>query len=206
MMSRKIIGVDEVGRGCLAGPVVCAAVILPDKHPSWVDDLRDSKKISPKKRQKFAELITETCVYAIREGPPHQIDDINILQATLWTMNKCVGSLLSRGVNADLVLVDGNHKIPGISLPQEAIKGGDDLHKAISAASIIAKVYRDNFMIGMDHIYPEYGFAKHKGYGTEEHREAIMIHGPCKMHRLTFKGVWEYVKSPNTLRDFAQES
>lgn len=194
MSPRKIIGVDEVGRGCLAGPVVCAAVILPAEQRPWIDQVRDSKKLSAKKRQLLSEYITEECVYAIREGPPHQIDDINILQATLFTMKKCVESVVAQGGRPDLVLVDGNHEIPRLALPQETLKGGDDLHKAIGAASIIAKVYRDNYMIGMDAIYPEYGFAKHKGYGTEQHREAIMIHGPCEMHRRTFKGVYEYAQ------------
>ena len=197
-MSRKIIGVDEVGRGCLAGPVVCAAVILPDEHRPWIDQVRDSKKLSPKKRQLLSEYITEECVYVIREGSPHQIDSINILRATLWTMKKCVDTLVDRG-ETGLVLVDGNQEIPDITLPQQAIKGGDDIHKAIGAASIIAKVYRDNYMAEMSQIYPEYGFAKHKGYGTAEHREAIMIYGPCCMHRLTFKGVYEYVKSSNSV-------
>ncbi len=191
--SRKIKGVDEVGRGCLAGAVECAAVILPDEPRPWVEQVRDSKRLSPKKRQLLSEYITEECVYAIREGSPHQIEEQNILQATLGTMKKCVDSVLDQGGLAEIVLVDGNQKIPKIYLPQHAVKGGDDIHKAIGAASIIAKVYRDNYMAGMSHHYPEYGFAKHKGYGTAEHREAIMIHGPCPIHRKTFKGVTEYV-------------
>ena len=200
-MSRKIIGVDEVGRGCLAGPVVCAAVILPAKHRPWIDQVRDSKRLSAKKRQLLSQYITEECIYAIRDGSPHQIDEINILQATLWTMRKCVDSVVEQGGRPDLVLVDGNQEIPKLNLPQQALKGGDDISKAIGAASIIAKVYRDNYMVGMDPIYPEYGFAKHKGYGTEQHREAIMVHGPCRMHRMTFKGVYEYVKGPDSIRD-----
>jgi ribonuclease HII len=196
MPFRKVIGVDEVGRGCLAGPVVCGAVILPDEPPAWVDQIKDSKKLTPKKRQELAEYITKECVYAIREGPVHQIDDINILQATLRTMRKCVVSICAQTTNdpdAYVVLVDGNQLIPELGLSQEAITGGDSIHKTIGAASIIAKVYRDNYMIGQAHHYPEYGFARHKGYGTEEHRKAIMIHGPCKIHRKTFKGVYEYV-------------
>jgi len=197
-----IIGVDEVGRGCLAGPVVCAAVILPDvDYPlPWIEEIKDSKKVSPKKRQELSQLITKHCVYAIREGSVRLIESDNILQATLWTMKECVESVLAQGGKASLVLVDGNQEIPGLKLPQQAIKGGDNIHKAIGAASIIAKVYRDNYMVGMDRLYPEYGFAKHKGYGTEMHREAIMVHGPCRMHRQTFKGVYEYVKSPEAFR------
>lgn len=194
-MGRKIIGVDEVGRGCLAGPVVCAAVILPDEPYDWIQEIRDSKKLSAKKRQKLAELIIKHSVYAIREGSVEQVDSDNILRTTLLTMRECVNAVVSQSGKADLVLVDGNHKIPGLGLPQEAIEGGDDIHKAIGAASIIAKVYRDSYMTGMDVIYPAYGFAQHKGYGTEQHREAIMMHGPCKLHRLTFKGVYEYVKN-----------
>ncbi len=193
-MSQKIIGVDEVGRGCLAGPVVCAAVILPGEPRPWLDQVRDSKRLSPKKRQFLSEYIIEECLYAIREGSPRNIESVNILRATLLTMKKCVESIIAQG-GTGFVLVDGNQEIPDISLPQQAIKGGDDISKAIGAASIIAKVYRDNYMIGMDHTYPQYGFAKHKGYGTAEHREAIMIHGPCSLHRTTFKGVYEYVKS-----------
>ena len=147
----------------------------------------------------LCEYITEESVYAIREGPPYQIDNINILQATLWTMKKCVDSIIAQGGDGDLVLVDGIHEIPKLGLPQQTLKGGDDIHKAIGAASIIAKVYRDNYMVKMDEIYPQYGFAKHKGYGTLVHREAIMVHGPCRMHRMTFKGVYEYVKSPDSI-------
>ncbi len=197
-MNQKIIGVDEVGRGCLAGPVVCAAVILSAKHRPWVDQVRDSKKLSAKKRQLLSEYIIEECVYAICEGSPRQVDEVNILQATLQTMKKCVEAVVVQAGRPDLVLVDGNQEIPKLGLPQQALKGGDDLHKAIGAASIIAKVYRDNYMVGIDQIYPEYGFAKHKGYGTEQHREAIMVHGPCSIHRMTFKGVYEYVKGSNS--------
>jgi ribonuclease HII len=192
MSSRKVIGVDEVGRGCLAGPVVCAAVILPDVPYPWVAEIRDSKKLTAKKRQELAALITQHSLYAIREGSVEQIDTDNILRTTLLTMRECVNAVFAQGGKADLVLVDGNQTIPGLGLAQEAIEGGDDIHKAIGAASIIAKVYRDNYMQGMDTFYPEYGFAKHKGYGTEQHRQAIMVHGPCKIHRLTFKGVYEY--------------
>ncbi len=193
-MARTIIGVDEVGRGCLAGPVVCAAVILPNIKPlpSWVEEIKDSKKLSPKKRYELSQLITKHCMYAIRQGSVGMIESDNILQATLWTMKMCVESISAQGGKVDLVLVDGNQEIPGLKWPQQAIKGGDNIHKTIGAASIIAKVYRDNYMIGMDEHHPEYGFAQHKGYGTAMHREAIMIHGPCRMHRKTFKGVYEY--------------
>jgi ribonuclease HII len=193
-MGRTIIGVDEVGRGCLAGPVVCAAVILPnvDPLPSWIAEIKDSKKLSPKKRYELSQVITKHCTYAIRQGSVSLIESDNILQATLWTMKECVESVVAQGGQPDLVLVDGNQEIPGLKWSQQAIKGGDNIHKTIGAASIIAKVYRDNYMVGMAEHHPEYGFAQHKGYGTAMHREAIMIHGPCRMHRKTFKGVYEY--------------
>jgi len=189
---KTILGVDEVGRGCLAGPVVCAAVILPEHHRPWIDLVKDSKKLSLKKRILLSQYIMEECIWAIRDGSARLIEDENILQATLRTMRTCVQSVVAQGGKPTLVLVDGNQTIPGLDLPQEAIKGGDNIHKAIGAASIIAKVYRDNYMVGMDEHYPEYGFAQHKGYGTAMHREAIMVHGPCHLHRTTFKGVYEY--------------
>jgi ribonuclease HII len=197
MSNRKIIGVDEVGRGCLAGPVVCAAVILPDVPYPWIAEIRDSKKLSAKKRQQLSALILQHSSYAISEGSVEQIDTDNILRTTLLTMRTAVNAIFAQGDTADLVLVDGNQTIPGLGLAQEAIEGGDDIHKSIGAASIIAKVYRDNLMAELDVLYPEYGFAQHKGYGTEQHRQAIMVHGPCQIHRLTFKGVYEYVRNTN---------
>jgi ribonuclease HII len=201
-MGWTIVGVDEVGRGCLAGPVVCAAVIIPNEDRPWVDLVKDSKKVSPKRRQLLSEYITEECIYSIREGSSKLVDSQNILQATLQTMKVCVESVVSQVGNVDFVLVDGNQKIPGLSVPQKTVIHGDSLHKSIGAASIIAKVHRDSYMVGMDGLYPEYGFAQHKGYGTAQHREAIMMHGPCKIHRLTFKGVHEYaVKSSKVIGD-----
>ena len=197
-MSRIIAGVDEVGRGCLAGPVVSAAVILPDTSYEWVSEIKDSKKLSPKKREYLADLICEYSAWAIREAAAYVVDDINILQATLWTMKLCVDSLVLQGHKPELILVDGNRKIPDLDLPQETITGGDNIYKAIGAASIIAKVHRDRFMEGVGKIHPEYGFERNKGYGTEEHREAIMVYGPCALHRRTFRGVYEYVKSTET--------
>lgn len=200
-MGRIVAGVDEVGRGCLAGPVVAAAVVLPRERYEWIEEIRDSKKVSPKKRERLAGLICEHSIWAIREAPAYVIDDMNILQASLYVMRLCVESIQAQGCEMDLVLVDGNQRIPGINLPQEALKGGDNIHKAIGAASIIAKVYRDNFMKSVGVIRPEYGFEKHKGYGTEQHREAIMIYGVCPIHRRTFKGVKEYVQSEEIIRN-----
>lgn len=201
--TRIVIGVDEVGRGCLAGPVVAAAVILPSKSQDWMEEIRDSKKVSPKKRTVLANKIVENCLWSIRESPAYRIDEINILQATLSAMRAAVQDVYKRATGIQkpgIVLVDGDHIIPDLDLPvvQEAIIGGDDLHRAIGAASILAKVYRDNYMVGIDAIHPEYGFARHKGYGTEQHREAIMSHGPCPIHRKTFRGVYEYIKGEST--------
>jgi len=154
----------------------------------------------------LSEYIIEECIYSIREGSPELVDSQNILQATLQTMKICVESVVSRLGNVDFALVDGNQQIPGLSIPQKAVIRGDALHKTIGAASIIAKVYRDNYMAEIGEFYPEYGFSQHKGYGTEQHREAIMMHGPCKIHRLTFKGVREYaVKSSTISRNTASK-
>lgn len=207
MTNRIVIGVDEVGRGCLAGPVVAGAVVLPDAPYDWVDEIKDSKKLSPKKRTFLANLIADHSLFSLKEVSAYKIDEMNILRATLWAMKEAVTEAydkLRKAGRADnvIILVDGNHRIPTVEqagpewldlpVPQEAIKGGDDLHKAIGAASIIAKVYRDNTMAVWDEFFPEYGFAKHKGYGTAQHREAIMVNGPCFLHRKTFRGVYEY--------------
>ena len=194
-MSRIVAGVDEVGRGCLAGPVVAAAVILPTERYDWIEEIKDSKKLSVKKREELADLITEHCIWSIQETPAYKIDDMNILRATLWTMGRAVVDL---SVTPDLVLVDGNHTIPGLEIPQEAIKNGDNIHKAIGAASIIAKVNRDAWMRAVHLLHPMYGWDRNKGYGTAEHREAIMVYGPTPLHRLTFRGVAEYVKGSET--------
>ncbi len=190
-MSRIVVGVDEVGRGCLAGPVVTAAVSIPHELP-WVGEIKDSKKLTHKKRVELAALITDTCHWAIRDAGVDVIEQENILKATLGCMKKSVIAL-SYQVKPDLVLVDGNQRIPDLVFPQETIKNGDNLYKCIGAASIIAKVYRDNYMTGMHEFFPEYNWAKNKGYGTEEHRQAIMEHGITKEHRKTFRGVLEYV-------------
>lgn len=194
--NRIVIGVDEVGRGCLAGPVVVAAVVLPPEE-EWFSELRDSKKLSVKKRTELANKIADTSVWSIQESPPFKIDEINILNATLLTMRRAVSEVYSKfsfPPEKFIVLVDGNRPIPELPLEQQTLINGDNLNRSIAAASILAKVYRDNYMLGMDTIYPEYGFSQHKGYGTEQHREAIMVHGPCPIHRKTFRGVYEYVR------------
>ena len=178
---KHIAGVDEVGRGCLAGPVIASAVILK-KH---IPGLKDSKKLSPPQRNKLSALIIQNSFYSIGSASEQEIDEINILQASLLAMKRAI---LNLSVVPDKVLVDGIQK-PDIDLPIQTIVGGDSLISEISAASIIAKVYRDNLMITFDKNYPEYGFSKHKGYGTKMHLQSIMTHGPCHIHRKTFKGV-----------------
>ncbi len=182
--SGLVAGVDEAGRGPLAGPVVAAAVIL-DPLKS-IDGLRDSKKLSEKKREKLFELICDKALcYAIGHATVGEIDSINILQASLLAMTRAVESLSTR---PELVLIDGN-KCPDLSLPCRAIVGGDDLIEAISAASILAKVTRDKEMLSMDTLYPQYGFARHKGYPTKLHLEALKIHGASREHRVSFAPV-----------------
>ena len=180
-MKEVIAGVDEVGRGCLAGPVIVAAVVLKKN----ITSLDDSKKISSKKRLELSELILKNSFYAFGAASEKEIDEINILQATLLAMKRAI---LNLSVVPDKVLVDGIYK-PDIDLPIQTIVGGDSLISEISAASIIAKVYRDNLMVEYDKSFPNYGFEKHKGYGTKEHLDSIKINGICSIHRRSFKGV-----------------
>ena len=176
-----IAGTDEVGRGCLAGPVVAAAVILKEDIPG----LTDSKKISPKKREFLADLILEKSFFAYGVVSNNKIDKINILNASLLAMKRAI---LNLPVRPSLVLVDGTFK-PDLDIPMRAIIGGDSSENAISAASIIAKVYRDNLMIKYDSIFPVYDLKGNKGYGTKKHLEALKSFGHCEIHRTTFNGV-----------------
>ena len=176
-----IAGTDEVGRGCLAGPVVAAAVILKEDIPG----LTDSKKISPKKREFLADLILEKSFFAYGVVSNNKIDKINILNASLLAMKRAI---LNLPIKPTMVLVDGIHK-PDLDIPMRAIIGGDSIEEAISASSIIAKVYRDNLMIKYETKYPGFFFKKNKGYGTKEHLDAIKQIGSCKIHRKSFKGV-----------------
>ena len=176
-----IAGTDEVGRGCLAGPVVAAAVILKEDIPG----LTDSKKISPKKREFLADLILEKSFFAYGVVSNNKIDKINILNASLLAMKRAI---LNLPVRPSIVLVDGTFK-PDLDIPMRAIIGGDSSENAISAASIIAKVYRDNLMIKYDSIFPVYDLKGNKGYGTKKHLEALKNFGHCEIHRTTFNGV-----------------
>lgn len=181
--AQYIAGVDEVGRGPFAGPVVCAAVILPLEKKNLIEGIDDSKKLKEGERERLAELIKERAIaYKICEVNNKTIDRINILQATKLCMKQAVEGL---AVEPDVVFVDGNFKID-ISMPQQTLIKGDALSYSIGAASILAKVYRDRLMCEFDKIYPQYGFAQHKGYGTKMHRDAIREYGLCEIHRRTF--------------------
>lgn len=181
--AQYIAGVDEVGRGPFAGPVVCAAVILPLEKKNLIEGIDDSKKLKEGERERLAELIKERAIaYKICEVDNKTIDRINILQATKLCMKQAVEGL---AVEPDVVFVDGNFKID-ITLPQQTLIKGDALSYSIGAASILAKVYRDRLMCEFDKIYPQYGFAQHKGYGTKMHRDAIREYGLCEIHRRTF--------------------
>lgn len=178
-----IAGVDEVGRGPFAGPVVCAAVIMPLDAETLIDGVDDSKKVKEERREQLAALIRERAVaYKICEESPETIDEINILEATKRCMKRAVEEL---SVQPDIVFVDGNFRIC-IGLPQQNIVRGDALSYSIGAASILAKVYRDSLMREYDKQYPQYGFARHKGYGTAVHIRALKEFGPCPIHRKTF--------------------
>ena len=179
----RVAGVDEVGRGPLAGPVVCAAVILPLEEEKRVLGIDDSKKLSAKKREALAEQIRAAArAYAIAEVDAAIIDEINILQATRLCMKRAVDMLVPA---ADMVLTDGNMTLD-ITLPQRSIVKGDALVCSIGAASILAKVYRDALMAEYAKLYPEYAFERNAGYGTKAHIQAIREVGACPIHRRSF--------------------
>ena len=185
---RSVAGVDEAGRGPLAGPVVAAAVVLPPELS--LPGLRDSKKMSPALREILYDQIIEQCTgYGISSVDEKTIDEINILQAALLAMKKAVEQL---PVPADMLLIDGNRGI-ACDTHQKTIIGGDDASLSIAAASVLAKVTRDRLMERYHEQYPQYEFSQHKGYGTRLHRERIQQYGPCPIHRKTFKGVTEYL-------------
>ncbi|HLU06750.1 MAG TPA: ribonuclease HII [Woeseiaceae bacterium] len=185
--SGPVAGVDEAGRGPLAGPVVAAAVILDERRP--VEDLGDSKKLTAECREELAPLIQARAIaWAVAWADAAEIDRINILQATFLAMRRAI---LGLRVCPGSVEVDGN-RLPNLmfhdrQVDGNAIIGGDDKVAAISAASILAKVHRDRMMVALDRIYPDYGFCRHKGYATVEHRERILRYGPCQQHRRSFR-------------------
>lgn len=184
-----VAGVDEAGRGPLAGPVVAAAVILDDLKP--IKGLADSKKLTALRREKlFDEIRAKALCCSIAEASVEEIDELNILQATLLAMRRAVEGLR---LKPTMVLVDGN-RLPVLEMLAEAIVKGDATVPAISAASILAKVHRDRWCADIDQQFPHYGFAKHKGYGTVEHLVALQLHGACAQHRKTFRPVTEVMQ------------
>lgn len=188
-----IIGVDEAGRGPLAGPVVAAAVVLCN---GGIDGLDDSKKLSPARRARLEREIKARCQWAVAEASVAEIDQLNILQATMLAMRRAVEALLSAfaqhevrsGQACPLILVDGN-RLPHWPYPSRAVIGGDALHPCISAASIIAKEHRDRIMKAADMLYPGYGWASNKGYGAAAHLAALRERGPTPLHRRSFAPV-----------------
>ena len=183
---KVVAGVDEAGRGPLAGPVVAAAVILPSGYKN--NEIRDSKQLLPKKRERLYETINSDALsVGLGVVEPPVIDSINILQATLMAMKEAVSNL---SLTIDYLLIDGINSI-NVPIPQQTITRGDSLSISIAAASIIAKVSRDKIMEIYHRQFPQYNFLKNKGYGTLEHREAIRKYGCCKIHRRSFKGVKE---------------
>ena len=180
-----IAGIDEAGRGPLAGPVVAAAVIL-DINSNLFDKVDDSKKISEKNRKKLFELIVENSInYSINAIDNIEIDNINILNSTMLAMNNAINDLK---IKPDYLLIDGNY-FKGNILPYHTVIKGDSISKSIAAASILAKVYRDKWMVEVaDKEFPQYNFAKHKGYATKKHIELIKKYGICKYHRTSFLG------------------
>ncbi len=181
---RHIAGIDEAGRGPLAGPVVAAAVVLPE-NPD-LPGLRDSKKLTAVQRERLAAIIRAKALgFGIGWVDAQEIDRINILQATFKAMVQAVQSLCTP---PEYLLIDGPYQLP-LPIPQEGIPGGDQTCASIAAASIVAKVHRDRLMMEYDGLYPVYGFGKHKGYGTAAHCGALEKHGPCPIHRRSFRRV-----------------
>jgi ribonuclease HII len=183
-----VAGVDEAGRGPLSGPVVAAAVVLPPSYKN--DEIRDSKQLSPKKRERLYQIINDDALsVGLGVVESSVIDSINILQATLMAMEAAVTNL---SLAVDYLLIDGINNI-NVPIPQQAIRKGDSLSISIASASIIAKVSRDKIMEIYHRQFPQYNFLKNKGYGTLEHRKAIKKYGCCKIHRRSFKRVKEYL-------------
>lgn len=192
-----VAGVDEAGRGPLAGPVVAAAVILDERQP--IAGLADSKKLSAARRdQLYDEIRAKALCCCVAQASVEEIDHLNILQATLLAMQRAVAGLR---LKPGLVLVDGN-RLPLLEMRAEAIVKGDAKVASISAASILAKVTRDRGLELLDQRYPQYGFARHKGYGTAEHLQALRVHGPCPEHRRSFAPVAQAERSPLGINPF----
>ncbi|MBR5188495.1 MAG: ribonuclease HII [Clostridia bacterium] len=186
---QNICGVDEAGRGPLAGNVVAAAVIMPEGLE--IEGLNDSKKLSEKKREALFDIIQEKTIYSIAWATPAEIDELNILNATMLAMRRAVEGL---PVKADFALIDGNCS-RGFSIPTKTVVSGDAKSMSIAAASVLAKVTRDRQCAALDKEYPEYGFAGHKGYPTKAHRAKVIEIGPCPEHRKSFLSFVEKAKN-----------
>ena len=184
----SICGVDEAGRGPLAGPVFAAAVILVPARA--IKGLKDSKLLSAEQREEFARIVVERALAsAVAQASVEEIDRFNILQASLLAMRRAVAAL---GLRPDVAWIDGDH-CPGLDCPEQAIVQGDRLHMVISAASVLAKTARDAEMRRLHERYPQYGFDQHKGYATPEHLASLERHGPCEIHRQSFAPVRQYM-------------
>ena len=179
-----IVGVDEAGRGPLAGPVVAGAVIVVQDFPE-LQEINDSKKLTEKKREKLFEAINKNCIVGVGIASEKEIDEMNILNATFLAMRRAIQKVSEKSA-FDIVLVDGNHLIREYEDKQECIVKGDGKSLSIATASIVAKVTRDRMLCEIAKKFPEYHFEKHKGYGTKEHREILIEKGPCECHRKTF--------------------
>jgi len=184
---RRIAGIDEAGRGPLAGPVVAGCVVIPDECIGmFTGEVKDSKKLSDKRRRALYHRIMSFCKVGIGMVDNWIIDEINILQATKLAMIRAYERM---GFKCDFVIVDGNFTVPGLDVPQRSVINGDNLSISIAAGSIIAKVTRDDIMEELHYVCPEYGFKHNKGYGTKEHIEAIKTYGSTRFHRQTFSKV-----------------
>jgi len=188
MGEQRIGGLDEAGRGPLAGPVTAGACLLPLDFDRSL--LKDSKVLSERKREDVSKLLQSQAAWGLGWCSAEEIDRVNILQASLIAMERAWLDLQTRFPDwpVDLVIVDGTF-VPSLDLPRKALVRADALIPEVSAASILAKVARDQFMMEADEQYPQYGFAQHKGYPTKQHRKALAVFGPCPLHRLTFRGV-----------------
>lgn len=189
-----VAGVDEVGRGPLAGPVVAAAVILPDDR--IIGGLADSKALSARRRQEIAAVLHQDALVSIAEATVEEIDRLNILHAAMLAMSRAIAGL---AIQAAAVLVDGNRLPPDLAMPGEAVVKGDAKVAAIAAASIVAKVHRDALMAGLAEIHPGYGFERHAGYPTRQHRQALAALGPCPVHRRSFQPVRDLIIQEDTI-------
>lgn len=189
-----VAGVDEVGRGPLAGPVVAAAVILPDDR--IIGGLADSKALSARRRQEIAAVLHQDALVSIAEATVEEIDRLNILHAAMLAMARAIDAL---STPAAAVLIDGNRMPPGLAMPGEAVVKGDAKVAAIAAASIVAKVHRDALMSDLAETYPGYGFERHAGYPTRQHRQALAALGPCPAHRRSFQPVRDLIIQEDTI-------